>query len=197
MFLKLIDEHGTTKLVNVSNAQSVEKFVDLDETNNLFKTGIRIVWHDQILKDSESEEDLSDDQSYYYSEQLYFGISFEALESLMVFNKLLVPPTTDPAAHNKDKKAPGKLTKVEDKANGKAKDPAAEVESKENVIPTDKEIIEKFEKVTISDLVDPEELETIADTPGVETKVKAKTKTPRKRITKKTKAAKKPTTKKK
>ena len=41
MYLKLIDEQGTTKFVNISNAQSIEKFIDLDETNNLFKTGIR------------------------------------------------------------------------------------------------------------------------------------------------------------
>ena len=53
MYLKLIDEQGTAKLVNLSNAQSIEKFYDVEETNKLFRSGITIIWHDQILKDTE------------------------------------------------------------------------------------------------------------------------------------------------
>jgi len=38
MFLKLIDEHGTVKLVNISHAQSIEKYSDPKEENGMFKT---------------------------------------------------------------------------------------------------------------------------------------------------------------
>jgi hypothetical protein len=96
MFLKLIDEHGTPKLVNLANAQSVEKYVDEEEDNPLFRSGIRIIWHDQILQNKTSTEELDIDNDievpYFYSEQLYFGISITGLEKLLIQQTLLIPP---------------------------------------------------------------------------------------------------------
>lgn len=95
MFLKLIDEHGTPKLVNLANAQSVEKYVDEEEDNPLFRSGIRIIWHDQILQNKTATEELDIDNEevpYFYSEQLYFGISINGLEKLLIQQTLLIPP---------------------------------------------------------------------------------------------------------
>jgi len=92
MFLKLIDEHGTVKLVNISHAQSIEKYTDPKEENDMFKTGIRIIWNDQILQESDNTADTPEDNLYFYSEQVFFGVSMAMIEKLLVSRNILVPP---------------------------------------------------------------------------------------------------------
>ena len=98
MFLKLFDENAVTRLVNVGMAQSIEEYIEPeeekeDETPEIFKTGIRIIWNEQI--DSEDSKLPS-----YFSEQLFFGISFAQLQQLMILNQLYIQPAKQPAASN-------------------------------------------------------------------------------------------------
>ena len=97
MFLKLFDDTATMKLVNIGLAQSIEKYEpekelsakELKETKNIpeiLKKGIRVIWNDQIQKENAETEDC------YYSEQIFYGISFEQLTELLNNNSLYIRP---------------------------------------------------------------------------------------------------------
>ena len=160
MFLKLYDEHGVLKMVNVSQAQSIEKFVDEDQTVDVLKEGIRIIWNESIVQDNTTHE--------FYSEQIFFGITYKALESLMIQNFLLILP-------GKKINTNGSVT------NSSSETPAAE-----------KEAVDEIKKEVIPELIK-EETPVIEQTPVIEEAVSevkkpdpkpntpAKKKTPRKK----------------
>ena len=109
MYLKLFDENAISRLVNIGLAQSIEEFVEPEaedkttEVPEIFQNGIRIIWNEQI-----DSEDSS--QPSYFSEQLFFGITFVQLQTLLIANSLYIKPATRPAAPISN----GQMKKVEE-----------------------------------------------------------------------------------
>ena len=154
MFLKLYDEHGVLKMVNVSQAQSIEKFVDEDQTVDVLKEGIRIIWNESIVQDNTTHE--------FYSEHIFFGITYKALESLMIQNFLLILP-------GKKINTNGSVT------NSSSETPAAE-----------KEAVDEIQKEEIPEVIKEEtpvieEAVSEVKKPDPKPNTPAKKKTPRKK----------------
>lgn len=124
MFLKLYDEHGVLKMVNVSQAQSIEKFVDEEQKVDVLKEGIRIIWNESIVQDNTNNE--------FYSEQIFFGITYKALEALMIQNFLLILP-------GKKSNSNGSVTNSSIEEPALVKDADTEIQNEKAIQETDEE----------------------------------------------------------
>tara|TARA_R110000764_G_scaffold542_6_gene2071 strand:- start:2872 stop:3372 length:501 start_codon:yes stop_codon:yes gene_type:complete len=97
MFLKLFDDTATMKLVNIGLAQSIEKYEpekelskkEIEERKSFpefLKKGIRVIWNDQIQMEN------SENENCFYSEQIFYGITFEQLKEVLNSHNLYIRP---------------------------------------------------------------------------------------------------------